>query len=253
MHTSKTVSYIDEHRLFWFQINRPDKRNAVDYDVMNDLEQALKKVKGNAAIRAFIITGTGEHSFCSGGDLSIFHALHTKKEAYSMLSKMGGILYDLMTLPVPTYALINGAAIGGGGEIASACDQRWAFPHAKIGFVQGKLGITTGWGGASMLFEKVPSPQAMQMLNSATIYSAEVAEKLGFVQKIVPANETHTLHESLVQSSGVLRSYKQTLVSKWEQTNLKERMLAEIEQCAYLWEQDEHHDAVARFLQSKKK
>jgi enoyl-CoA hydratase/carnithine racemase len=104
-----------------------------------------------------------------------------------------------------------------------------------------------------MLFEKIPSPQALQMLNSATIYSAEVAEKLGFVQKIVPTNETHTLHESLVQSSRVLRSYKQALVSKWEQTNLKERMLAEIEQCAYLWEQDEHHIAVARFLQSKKK
>lgn len=253
MQSSKTVTYIDEHKLFWFKINRPDKRNAVDYDVMNELEQALKEVKGNKAIRAFIITGTGEQSFCSGGDLSVFHALHTKEEAYSMLSKMGGILYSLMTLPVPTYALINGTAIGGGCEIASACDQRWALPHAKLGFVQGKLGITTGWGGASMLFEKIPSPQALQMLNSATIYSAEVAKKLGFVQKIIPANETHAMHESLVQSSGVLSSYKQALVSKWEQTNLKERMLAEIEQCAYLWEQDEHHNAVAGFLQNKKK
>ncbi|MFE7064381.1 enoyl-CoA hydratase/isomerase family protein [Sutcliffiella sp. NPDC057660] len=253
MQSSKTVSYIDEHRFFWFKINRPDKRNAVDYDVMNELEQALKEVKRNTAIRAFIITGTGEHSFCSGGDLSVFHALHTKEDAYAMLSKMGAILYSLMTLPVPTYALINGTAIGGGCEIASACDQRWALPHAKLGFVQGKLGITTGWGGASMLFEKIPSPQALQMLNSATIYPAEEAETLGFVQKIVPAIETRALHESLVQSSGVLRSYKQALVSKWEQTNLKERMLAEIEQCAYLWEQDEHHSAVERFLQSKKK
>lgn len=253
MQTSKTESYIDEHQIFWFKINRSDKRNAVDYDVMNGLNQALGEVRGNASIRAFIITGAGEQSFCSGGDLSVFHALHTKEEAYAMLSKMGGILYDLMILPVPTYALINGTAIGGGCEIASACDQRWAFPHAKVGFVQGNLGITTGWGGASMLFEKIPSPQAMQMLTSANIYTAEEAERLGFVQKVVTSVRTQGIGEILVTSSEVLRSYKQALVSKWEQTNLKKRMLAEIEQCAYLWEQDDHHNAVERFLQNKKK
>lgn len=254
MQTSKTESYIDEHRLFWFRINRPEKRNAIDYDVMNDLEHALGEAQANPLVRAFIITGAGEQSFCSGGDLSVFHSLYTKEDAYAMLSRMGAILYKLMTLPLPTYALINGTAIGGGCEIASACDQRWAMPHARMGFVQGDLGITTGWGGASMLFEKVPSPQALQMLNSANIYTAVEAERLGFIQKVLEKSEVGSMVvESLVESSAVLRSYKQALKTKWEQTNLKERMLAEIEQCAYLWEQDEHHMAVARFLQSKKK
>jgi enoyl-CoA hydratase/carnithine racemase len=158
-----------------------------------------------------------------------------------------------MTLPVPTYALINGTAIGGGCEIAAACDHRWALPHAKLGFVQGNLGITTGWGGASMLFEKIPVANALQMLTSSTIYTAEEAENLGFIQKVVNLSETNQIHSNLVTSSGVLSSYKAALISKWMLTNLKERMLAEIEQCAILWEQDEHHDAVAKFLESKKK
>ncbi len=70
-----------------------------------------------------------------------------------MLSKMGKILYDIATLPVPTIALINGAAVGGGCEIATACDFRLVAKDAKCGFIQGTLGITSGWGGGTYLFE----------------------------------------------------------------------------------------------------
>ncbi|MEA3318822.1 MAG: enoyl-CoA hydratase/isomerase family protein [Bacillota bacterium] len=253
MTDSKVHTHIDDDQYYWFTINRPDKRNAIDYDVMNELKSAINQVRENQDIRAFIITGSGNQSFCSGGDLSVFHALHTKEDAYSMLSKMGGILYDLMTLPVPTVALINGTAIGGGCEIASACDQRWALTHAKLGFVQGRLGITTGWGGASMLMEKIPHASAIKMLTSAKTYTASEAVELGFIQKVVPFFEPQSLQEEIAVSSAVLRSYKKSFISRWEQTALKERMLAEIEQCSVLWEQDEHHDAVKAFLESKKK
>ncbi|KMJ58524.1 enoyl-CoA hydratase [Bacillus sp. LL01] len=252
MNESKVHTYIDDNNFYWFTVNRPEKRNAIDYDVMNALKAALVEVRENTAIRGFIITGSGQQSFCSGGDLSVFHALHTKEDAYSMLSKMGDVLHNLMTLPVPTYALINGTAIGGGCEIASACDQRWAAPDAKLGFVQGKLGITTGWGGASMLMEKLPHAQAIQMLTSAKIFSSEEAMEFGFIQKIVPSFDSQSIQEELTLSSAVLRSYKKSFISKWDQTSLKERMLAEIEQCSILWEQEEHHEAVNTFLESKK-
>ncbi len=253
MNESKVYTYIDENYFYWFTINRPDKRNAIDYDVMNALESALVEVRENTAIRGFIITGSGEHSFCSGGDLSVFHALHTKEEAYAMLFKMGELLHNLMTLPVPTIALLNGTAIGGGCEIASACDLRWAVTNAKLGFVQGNLGITTGWGGASMLMEKIPHANAIRMLASSRVFTAEEAMDLGFIQKVVPSFDTQSLQEEIAVSSDVLRSYKKTFISKWEQTSLKERMLAEIEQCSILWERDEHHEAVNAFLDSKKK
>lgn len=254
----KVKTYKDEHNLFWFRINRPDKRNAIDYDVMNELKAAIESAKNDPSIRAFVITGTGEQSFCSGGDLSVFHALHTKEEAFQMLSKMATILYSLMTLPVPTYALINGTAIGGGCEIATACDFRWAMPHAKVGFVQGKLGITTGWGGASMLFEKNATSPSLEMLTSSAIYSVDKAKELGFIQRVLPQGiledaASAEIHHSLIPLASVLRSYKEALIAKWEHTNLKERMLAEVTQCAFLWEQDEHHEAVAEFLKGRKK
>lgn len=252
MNDSKVHTYIDNNNFYWFTINRPEKRNAIDYDVMNALEAALVEVRENTAIRGFIITGS-QHSFCSGGDLSVFHALRTKEDAFTMLSKMGNLLYKLMTLPVPTFAWINGTAIGGGCEIASACDQRWAVPSAKMGFVQGNLGITTGWGGASMLMEKVSHANAIKMLSSAKTYTANEAMELGFIQKVVPSFDSQPIEEELAISSSVLRSYKNTFISKWEQTALKERMIAEIEQCSILWERDEHHEAVNAFLKQKKK
>ncbi|QFT88760.1 putative enoyl-CoA hydratase echA8 [Bacillus sp. THAF10] len=253
MGSSKVEQYIDENQLYWFKINRPDKRNAIDFDVMNELEHALTVVKEQSSVRAFVITGKGNQSFCSGGDLSIFHALYSKEEALGMLEKMGRILYSLMTLPVPTIAIINGTAIGGGCEIAAACDERWAFSSSKMGFVQGKLGITTGWGGASMLMEKLSHANALKMLISAKIYSASEAKELGFIQRIVLEDELDEWKKVINVASPVIRSYKKAFIRKWEQSNLKERMLAEIEQCAILWESEEHHEAVKMFLEAKKR
>ncbi|CAG9619822.1 enoyl-CoA hydratase/isomerase family protein [Sutcliffiella rhizosphaerae] len=252
MVVSKVDKYLDEHNIFWFKINRPEKRNAIDYDVMSELCEAISFVSRNEKIRAFFITGEGTKSFCSGGDLSIFHALHTKEEAYEMLSRMGETLYSLCTLPVPTYAIINGTAIGGGCEIAAACDVRIAYSDSKMGFVQGNLGITTGWGGASMLMEKVTHPHAVMMLNSTKVYTAKEAKELGFVQRVISEEQLPLLHEEVKASSKVLRSYKQAIIMKWKQSQLKQRMLAEIEQCSILWEMEEHHQAVRSFLEGKK-
>lgn len=95
-----------------FTINRPEKRNAINFDVMDGLSEAINRTK-KPGVKALIITGAGEDAFSSGGDLSIFHQLKTEEEAYGMLSKMSNILYRLLTLPKPTIALINGTAVGG--------------------------------------------------------------------------------------------------------------------------------------------
>ncbi|WP_096154743.1 MULTISPECIES: enoyl-CoA hydratase/isomerase family protein [Bacillus] len=250
--SNKTIKIIDNQNIMWFTINRPEKRNAIDFDVMDSLKNALLEVKGNKKIRGFVITGSGDRAFCSGGDLSVFHSLRTKEQAYDMLSKMGSILYDLMVLPVPTFAYLNGTAVGGGCEIASACDFRIAKQNVKVGFIQGKLGITTGWGGSSMLLERVNYPEAMQMLYSSKLYEATEAKEIGFIQHVVTKNSYGELmgkiHSQIAPSANVLRSYKMVAIQKWEASNLKQRMLDEIEQCSILWEKDEHHDAVDQFL-----
>jgi len=249
----KAIFKIDSDGYAWFIINRPEKRNAIDYDIMNDLKEALQIVGGNDHCRAFIITGKDEKAFCSGGDLTLFHSLHTKEEAYPMLAKMGDILYSLLTLPMLTVALINGIAIGGGCEIASACDFRLAKLDSKMGFIQGKLAITTGWGGATILFEKLPYQVALQMLMSADLYSSTQALQLGFVHSLLKNENLEEQCREFVKTISVhhlnvLKAYKCALVNKWVRSGIKERMFTEIEQCSILWESAEHHHVVAEFL-----
>lgn len=249
----KKVLTCERNGIFEIQLNRPEVRNAIDYDVITEFENILKYVKNNDSIKALVVTGAGRQVFCSGGDLSVFHQLTTQKDAYFMLSRMGDILYEWMMLPVPTFALLNGTAVGGGCELATACDFRIARKGAKVGFIQGKLAITTGWGGASMLFEKLPYDKAMGMLMSAKMITTEEAYSLGFVTKLV--DEIHFkdeayqyIEELITPNKDVLKAYKALKTVEWEK-DLKEKMKAEIKQCSYLWEKEEHIQAVQSFLQ----
>jgi len=173
------LSYTIEKRekgYLLFTITRSKKRNAINYEVMRGLREAVNRA-AESDIKALIITGEGSQAFCSGGDLSVFHLLHTKEEAYPMLSEMAGILYSLLNLSKPTIALLNGTAIGGGCELASACDFRLARKGIKAGFVQGKQAITTGWGGGSILAEKLPAANAMKLLMEGELETAEELKK----------------------------------------------------------------------------
>ncbi|WP_224752365.1 enoyl-CoA hydratase/isomerase family protein [Metabacillus arenae] len=253
----KTAILEPVDRIYEFRITREPIRNAIDFDVMEELSLFLEDISDNKSARAVIITGEGDRAFCSGGDLAAFHQLHTKEEAFKMLSKMGNILYDLAMLPFPTYALLNGAAVGGGSELAIACDFRIAKKDIMIGFIQGNQAITTGWGGGTLLFEKLQHANAMQLLTSAKKVNAEIAKEWGFIQQIIAQENfrDHAYHQidvNLVPYSSVLSAYKKIKIRQWEQSKLKERMLAEIEACAQLWEGESHLQAVNQFIKKSK-
>ena len=235
-------------------INRPDKRNAISYEVMDELDAAIDWANKDERVKILLIRGAGEQAFCSGGDLSEFHALETEEAAFGMLSKMGQVLYKLATFPKPTIAYINGTAIGGGCEIATACDIRIAKKGVKMGFVQGHQAITTGWGCGTILTEKLSPANAMALLWSAGIMLPEEAMKLGFISEVTEDDEqVLTILERYNDKQGeVLQAYKNMLVRKWEQTNLRERMMEEIKVCAKLWEKEEHLLAVKQFRERKK-
>ncbi|MGG3943736.1 enoyl-CoA hydratase/isomerase family protein [Peribacillus psychrosaccharolyticus] len=232
-------------------INRPEKRNAINLEVMELIDGALDMAAQDESVKVVILTGTGKDAFCSGGDLSVFHKLRTEEDSFAMLSKMGGILYKLAVLPKPTIAVLNGSAVGGGCEIASACDFRLAREGIRIGFVQGTLGITTGWGGASLLYEKLPAGAAMELLLGAEIHSAEGAKEKGFIDHVIMNTESEStafISSFLEKELGVLSAYKELLIAKWKQSGLKERMEQESRQCAKLWATDAHHHAVDRSI-----
>lgn len=250
-----TIEIKDE--MIIFEINRPSIHNAINGEVMEGFKQLIHKTNMDDSIKMVVITGAGEKSFCSGGDLSVFHKLKTEKESYEMLSETADVLYKVATLPVPTIALVNGTAIGGGCEIATLCDYRLVKKEAKCGFIQGKLAITSGWGGGTYLFEKgLRHDHALQMLTEAVPYTTDYLASIGWATEIYVGDKYNALHQfaekKIVPHATVLKAYKLQAIRKWEQTKLYDRIMEEVEMCSVLWEKDVHHQAVASFLSKKK-
>lgn len=235
-----------------FTITRPEVRNAVNYEVMEGFEQFIDQLEHEPSLKWGIITSEGGKAFCSGGDLGEFHALETAEEALPMLTRMTELLYRLATLPIPTIALMDGAAVGGGCEIAAACDYRLMKTGAKAGFIQGTLAITTGWGGASLLYEKERShSKVLRFLTEARVHDSQSLYEWEWLTNVYSESKEEALLEFIAKSehvdAAVLQAYKSISIRKWEKTGLKERMLAECKQCSTLWESDAHHAAVAKF------
>ncbi|WP_262370490.1 enoyl-CoA hydratase/isomerase family protein [Rossellomorea marisflavi] len=246
--------HMNENGIMKFVLNRPEKRNAINFDLIEAFSQCLDECE-KGGVKLLLITGAGRESFCSGGDLSAFKGLKTEKESYGMLRKMGDVLIRLAFLPVPTLALINGTAVGGGCEIAAACDLRIAAEDVKMGFVQGRLGISTGWGGGTLLHERISSPGAMELLMTGNLRSAESLYDLGFINALVSNGhrlEDHPIVTSMEEKSmGTLKAYKQQLLDRWDRAALTKNVDREIRRCSELWATDEHHQAVERFLNKK--
>ncbi|WP_144509375.1 enoyl-CoA hydratase/isomerase family protein [Bacillus sp. FJAT-22090] len=239
-----------------FEINRPAIHNAINGEVVEGFKQLIHNVKTNDSIKLAVITGAGEKTFCSGGDLSVFHKLKTEQESYAMLSETAQVLYEVATLSIPTIALLNGTAVGGGCEIATLCDYRLVNKEAKCGFIQGKLAITSGWGGGSYLFEKgMRHDYALQMLTEAVPYSSDHLLSIGWATEVFEGDKYMALHKfsekMIVPHASVLKAYKKQAIRKWEITKLKERVMEEVSTCSILWEHDEHHKAVDAFLRRK--
>jgi enoyl-CoA hydratase len=252
-----SLSYSIEKRdsgYILFTIARSNKRNAINYDVMKGLTEAIL-LADDPAIKALVITGEGDNAFCSGGDLSVFHQLKTKEEAYGMLSKMSKILISILTMTKPTIALINGTAIGGGCELAAACDFRLAREGIRAGFVQGKQAITTGWGGGTILAEKLPAAGSMKLLMEAEIHTADYLRDAGFIDFIYSKDPIASceayLEKLLATELSVLESYKMMWIRKWEASKLLERIEGEISRCSVLWESESHLKYVQNFISKK--
>ncbi|TQR17830.1 enoyl-CoA hydratase/isomerase family protein [Psychrobacillus vulpis] len=250
-----TIEITDETIIF--EINRPTIHNAINAEVMEGFKQFINQIKTNNSLKIGVITGAGEKSFCSGGDLSVFHQLKTEKESYRMLSETAKVLYEVATLPIPIIALINGTAVGGGCEIATLCDYRLVKKDAKCGFIQGKLAITSGWGGGTYLLEKgMRHDHALQMLTEAVPYPSDHLLAIGWATEVFEGEKLDALQKfiekMIVPHATVLQAYKMQAIRKWEQTKLYDRIMEEVAACSILWEQEIHHDAVNTFLKNKK-
>ena len=166
------------------KINRPEVLNALDKEVVTELYTEIETAGIDDKIKTVIITGSGERSFCAGGDLRyVINIDPIEAERYA--SFMHSLLNKIENLEKPVIAAINGYALGGGCQLALACDARIASSNAKIGQTEVTVGIPPGWGGTQRLFRIVGPAKAKELIYTGKMILAHEAEKIGLVNKVV--------------------------------------------------------------------
>ena len=166
------------------KINRPEVLNALNKEIMTELSQAIDIVSMDDGIKVIIITGTGERSFCAGADIRyVVNVDPIEAERYATF--IHTLLNKIENLQKPVIAAINGYALGGGCELALACDIRIASSNAKIGQTEVTIGIPPGWGGTQRLLRIVGPAKAKELIYTGKMMTAEEAEQIGLVNKVV--------------------------------------------------------------------
>lgn len=171
-------------------VARPEKLNALDYEMVLALERAAHLIETERAIRAAIITGEGEKSFCAGGDIEAWSSW--SPEAFGMgWVRHGHRAFDaLARLRVPLVAALNGHTLGGGLELAATADFRIAEEHVKLGSPETGLGIIPGWSGTQRLVRRFGSQLVRRMALLGDIFTAEEGLRLGLVDQVVPRGQS---------------------------------------------------------------
>ncbi|NQT63891.1 MAG: enoyl-CoA hydratase/isomerase family protein [Candidatus Marinimicrobia bacterium] len=169
-------------------LDRPEKLNALNAVVLDELEETFQGIKGNDEVRVIIVTGAGEKSFVAGADISQFPSL-SPEEAHEF-AKRGQAVFSLIeSSSKPVIAAINGFALGGGCELALACHLRFAAENAMFGQPEVKLGVIAGYGGTQRLPRLIGRGRALDLLLSGRMIKADEALQMGLVNGVFPRTE----------------------------------------------------------------
>ena len=178
------------------KINRPEVLNALNREVMLELSTAIDIVSADDKIKVIILTGAGEKSFCAGADIKYVVTIDPP-EAEKYASFVHKLLNKIENLEKPVIAAINGYALGGGCEIALACDIRVASSNAKIGQTEVTIGIPPGWGGTQRLLRIVGLAKTKELIYTGKMISANEAQRIGLVNKVVSLTDDEKEKEEI--------------------------------------------------------
>ena len=177
-----------DNGIFTITINRPDKLNALNQEVLRELGMAIDEVYQNKDIRSVILTGAGPKSFVAGADISEFVGANIN-EGKALAKKGQDLFFRIENAPKPFVACVNGFALGGGCELAMSCHFRIASDNARFGQPEVNLGIIPGYGGTQRLTQLIGKGRALELLMSAAMIDAATALQYGLVNYVVPQSE----------------------------------------------------------------
>ncbi|MCU0597725.1 MAG: enoyl-CoA hydratase-related protein [Desulfobacterales bacterium] len=190
----------EEKGIGFLTINRPAALNALNTAVLNELRKAAQDIEKDENIRVLIITGAGEKAFVAGADITELAKLNALEGKY-FVSNGHQTMAAFQKLPIPVIAAVNGFALGGGLELALACDFIYASENSKFGLPEITLGLIPGFGGTQRLARIIGKNLAKELIFTGKMISAEEAFQLGFVNKVIPPDQ---LMAEAVKTAGTI-------------------------------------------------
>lgn len=237
----------------WITINRAHKHNALARTVLAQLRDAVTAAGQRPATRFVVVTGAGDRYFAAGGDLVDLASVRDEPAVLDMIEEAGAALEAIRSCPVPVLAYLNGDAIGGGGELAVACDMRLQGARARIGFIQARLAITSAWGGGPDLFRLVGPARATRMMARCELVDAETALAWGLADAVIadgPEGEDIAafLKPLLACAPQVLRGIKAQAIASRQGLDWQGQRGVEQQHLVRTWLHDDHWAASEKLL-----
>ena len=236
-------------------INRPKALNALNSEVLEDLNTLLDEIRADEEIRALILTGSGEKAFVAGADIGEMSTL-TKAEGEAFGKKGNDVFRRIETLPIPVIAAVNGYALGGGCELAMACDIRICADTAVFGQPETGLGITPGFGGTQRLARLIGPGMAKQMIYSARNVKADEALRVGLVNAVYPAEElmpaAEKLAETIAKNAPIAVRACKRAINEGLELPMDEAIVLEEKLFGSCFETEDQKEGMTAFLEKRK-
>jgi len=235
-------------------INRPKALNALSWDTLKDLGSFVENDLPNEGLRVLIITGEGDKAFVAGADIAQMSKMSAPdfKDYVNFAHKIYNQIQDS---PCPSIAAVNGYALGGGCELALACDLRIASEKAKLGFPEVKLGIFPGWGGSQRVTRVMGNAKAKELIYTGEMISAEEALRMGLVERVVPhemvMKEAMELAESIAKRAPLAVSAAKKAINSGSEMDLDKALELEKELIISCFDTDDRIEGMNSFLEKR--
>ena len=250
----ETITIERRGKIAILTINRPDKLNALSSKVHLEGVSALDELRHDDSVRVVIITGSGEKAFIAGADISEFEGKTPITQRNSFHERSLFNIIDVF--PKPVIAMINGFCLGGGNELAMACDIRIASENARFSQPEINLGIMCGGGGTQRLTRLIGEGRAMEMALTGDMIDAATAHRFGLVNHVHPSDqleaETMKLAEKIAEKAPIALQLSKEAVKFASRSNLDEGLRREVDLFAICFSTEDKREGVSAFLEKRK-
>jgi enoyl-CoA hydratase len=251
----ENIIYAVEQGIATITFNRPKALNALNAELLDEFSQALDVIAADDDIRVLILTGAGDKAFVAGADISEL-ATYNPLTAKNFSQTGHAIFARLQALPIAVIAAVNGFALGGGTEMAIACDFIYASENAKFGQPEINLGVIPGFGGTQRLPRLIGANRAKELIFTGKMISAAEAEQIGLVNKVVPADQLiaevmQTAREIASKGKVSMRAAKQA-INHGLNTDLATGIHIEVEGFGMCYGSADAKEGTAAFLEKRK-